>query len=366
MTLSRRLGGLGAYVRKARQLGAHWHVPLPLTLSRLALARLLYKRGYEEFDLLQFTNRPVSAWRGYITAAEMLALQQPFAPQAARALDEDKVRFAAHCAAHGLPSVPILALVSREAPARALQDVPLAIQSAADLDALLRSLGDFRGFAKPLGGGKGYGAFSFEVQGGRLEPRDGARSVQEMFDTCAAGQFAGQGYVLQPHVEPHEALRPFMPGRGLGTIRICTFLMPDGELCVPYALLRVPSPGSDSDNVNWGSLLAPVDPASGALNAAVGRLTPTGVTQTVTQHPETGASFEGAVIPEWIAVRDLIGRAAHAFRELPALGWDVAVTPDGPLLLETNWEFGGRMPEVALQRGWADEYRALFRRLGGS
>ncbi len=364
MTFTRRLGGLGAYARKARQLSAHWAVPLPLTLYRLAMARLLFNRGYEQFDLYQFTTRAVREWRAYITPEEILALQLPFAPESARSLDEDKVRFAEHCAAHGLPTVPLTAIVSR-APATGTHDAHLAaIHSAHELESLFRSLGDFRGFAKPRGGGGGYGAFSFAIRGGELVPRAGARSVQEMFDTCASGRFAEQGYVLQSHVDAHEALHPFMPGPGLGTIRVCTFLMPDGELCVPYAVLKVPSPGSDSDNAHWGSLLAQVDPQSGELSAAVGRLSRGGVTQTVERHPETGALFKGAIVPEWPSVRDLVARAAHAFSALPALGWDVAITPAGPLLLEANWQFGGRMPEVSAGRGWADEYRALFSRLG--
>jgi hypothetical protein len=41
-------------------------------------------------------------------------------------------------------------------------------------------------------------------------------------------------------------------------------------------------------------------------------------------------------VPDWPAIRDLALRAARSFPESPFIGWDLVVTPDGPVVLEAN------------------------------
>ena len=81
-------------------------------------------------------------------------------------------------------------------------------------------------------------------------------------------------------------------------------------------------------------MLAPVDPATGRLGPALrqqGRaLVP------AERHPDSGAVIEGFALPHWEAARALALRAHDAARAVPAFGWDVALTPDGPVLIEGN------------------------------
>ena len=73
------------------------------------------------------------------------------------------------------------------------------------------------------------------------------------------------------------------------------------------------------------------------------------------RHPRTGAALDGIEMPGWHEVRELVLRAARAFGALRTVGWDVAMTPDGPVLVEGNSLYGptnevgsGRL-RVALQ-----------------
>ena len=53
-------------------------------------------------------------------------------------------------------------------------------------------------------------------------------------------------------------------------------------------------------------------------------------------HPDTGARIEGVAVPDWQAVRRMALRCMRAFPDLSYAGWDVAVTQDGPVLIEVN------------------------------
>lgn len=58
------------------------------------------------------------------------------------------------------------------------------------------------------------------------------------------------------------------------------------------------------------------------------------------KHPVTGTEFVGYQIPMWQACVALVKEAALVMPEVGYVGWDVAVTLDGPVLVEGN-EFPG-------------------------
>jgi hypothetical protein len=50
----------------------------------------------------------------------------------------------------------------------------------------------------------------------------------------------------------------------------------------------------------------------------------------------TGADLVGVAVPLWREARALAERASRLFLPMRTIGWDVAVTPDGPVLIEGN------------------------------
>lgn len=346
----------------AQQLSRYWDAPFTTVLFRMALGRVLYDRGPSEFDRFRFTTKPVAQWETYLPELERLHLQELHAPAASRIWEEDKLRFARRCEEHGLPSIPITGVIPASENGVDTSHVPSVMQlSSCDaLQSCFAALHDFDGFAKPLGSGQGYGAFAFSVRAGALVPSRHHTTVQQMYDECTAKKFPGGGYLLQPRVVPHQLLRPFMPGPGLGTVRVFSFLDTTGRVSIPFAGLRIPAAGAECDNQRHDALGAPIDVATGVLGEAIGRTIERPISHPIARHPETGAYFAGSVIPCWAEVRSLVHSAAQAFHLLPALGWDVAITPGGPLLVETNWQFASSFAERLTNRGWADELRTLY------
>ena len=291
-------------------------------------------------------------------------MQAAVAPVAERVLEENKLLFWKHCTMHGLPCVPIVGIIpNREAPVD-LSEVPTlrSFPSEEALAVAFAELGHFEGFAKPIGGGLGYGAFDFAIRDGKLVASSDHADVGQLFAACATSRFPGGGYLLQPRLTPHPAMRPFMPGPGLGTLRVFSFLTASGDVDVPFAALRVPAPGALCDNSRFGALGVAVDVHSGVLGTAVGATAATPISHFVTRHPETGAVFAGQQLPFWPELLALVKTAARAFHTLPALGWDIAICENGPVLVETNWEFGARQAERITNRGWAQELRTLYAR----
>lgn len=354
------------YARHARGLSRYWNRPLVSTTAKLLLGRVLYGRGPHEFNHYRFTVKPVRAWRDYVVDVERRRLQRRAAPAAFRRLEEDKVLFWERCADAGLPTVPITAVLATAGAAPT--DPPSSesrvdvVRTGAELRDLLQPLGPFAGFAKPVGGGQGYGAFAFEVRGSRVSTSGGELSLDELYDHCMSLPFAAGGYAIQPHLRAHPGLADIMPGPGLGTIRMVTFLAPDGTVEVPWAVLKTPGQGRVVNTRRLGALMAPVDLGTGRLGTAVGPAENTWVVDEVEVHPETGARFDDVVVPEWTEVMALVERGAREFSELPGLGWDVAITDEGPLLLETNWGFGTAVQQITLDRGLRTELRERYAR----
>jgi hypothetical protein len=54
------------------------------------------------------------------------------------------------------------------------------------------------------------------------------------------------------------------------------------------------------------------------------------------RQPKTGALVAGRVIAHWPELAALAVRAHRTFSGRMIVGWDLALTPDGPMLLEGN------------------------------
>jgi hypothetical protein len=352
------------YFRRSARISRYADVPFVATLGRMVLGRLLFDRGPKEFDTFRFATKPVGQWRTYLSDAERRAMQSAVSPPSARAMEESKLLFWQRCVANALPCAPIAGVIPNERTPVDLSAVPSlpVFPSTTALSAWFELVGDFEGFAKPIGGGQGYGAFPFLVRDGALVPSARHADGSQMFRECASSRFPGGGYLLQPRLSPHDTLRPLMPGPGLGTIRVYSFLTTDDQVEFRFAGLRVPAKGATCDNFTYGALGVPVDTTTGILGVAVGMTPDVPISHDIAFHPESGALFSGYQLPYWPQVISTVRTAALVFRELPALGWDVAICADGPVLIETNWAFSTEFAERLTNRGWADDLRASFAR----
>ena len=219
----------------------------------------------------------------------------------------DKVRFYARCAEHGLPHPEVLATVRRGT--ASVTAVPPAGTLA----------------MKPADGEGGSGFRLIEWTGGNAGDFSGFLAAQPGLGSAT--------WIVQPKILPHPDVQPIAM-RALPTARVTTIRDERGEPELVTSVLRFPSVESALiDNIKAGGLMAPIDPATGVLGAACrGK-----AAGEIELHPVTGAPVAGLRLLDWEAAKALVLRAHRdVFTEYSMVGWDVAFTPHGPMLIEGN------------------------------
>jgi hypothetical protein len=146
-----------------------------------------------------------------------------------------------------------------------------------------------------------------------------------------ADEFSRQDCLVQPFVENHPDVARVTNGV-LAPLRVVTGLDKHGEAEFVASDIALPHGTHEAVAV----VLCSIERETGRIRgAAMPDDTP------VTQHPDTGVPIIGIDLPFWQESVELVRRAhAAAFPRFPFLGWDIALTKDGPILLEANSGWG--------------------------
>lgn len=157
----------------------------------------------------------------------------------------------------------------------------------------------------------------------------------------------GDGYLFQRRLKAHpEVIR--LCGDRIPTIRFYTLNGPDGPELF-RAVWKIPAGDSMADNYWRKNMLAAIDYESGRITRAI---TGNGIDQTeVETHPDTGTKLVGFEIPDWHATRDMVLEAARSLSELPLIGWDIAPTENGGIIVEANDRPDFLLVQMAERRG---------------
>ena len=243
------------------------------------------------------------------------------APRTAHRIN-DKREFAGWAREHGVPDVPLVAAVEDDR------------WEGGTLDALARALPDVDLFAKPADGGRGIGARRWlRVAPGRWRDRDGAELDAGGIVTAVARDSRVRPMILQRALQPHPALAALAPG-AVSTVRFVTYEDAEGAPRALRASLRLPAADAIVDNAHAGGMFASIDLETGRLGKVI-RRRPDGLLE---PHAELNArpGIADTLVPLWPSVLALALAAQRAAAPVPFLGWDIALSTDGPLLLEGN------------------------------
>lgn len=152
--------------------------------------------------------------------------------------------------------------------------------------------------------------------------------------------------IVEEGLAQHPKLQALYPD-SVNTIRVLTMLdLSDHQPFIARAVQRIGTRRSGSvDNWSRGGLSAMIDPDTGQLGRA-SRLPDGAELEWFDNHPDTGAPIAGVEVPYWRDVCDLVLHSARVLSFMEYIGWDIVVTPDGPVVLEANINTGMNVLQV--------------------
>ena len=158
-----------------------------------------------------------------------------------------------------------------------------------------------------------------------------ATPVDEILARLAPAYYQ-RGFLFQSHIQQHPTIHATI-GAAVGTVRIITFLTAD-QPRILGAFWKIPRRGMVADNLWRGGLIAAVNTETGIVARAREGIGP--VARWHQTHPDTGAPLSGLTLPDWDQLRSLVCDASILLSGLPLVGWDIALGPKGPIIIEAN------------------------------
>jgi hypothetical protein len=153
--------------------------------------------------------------------------------------------------------------------------------------------------------------------------------------------------LVEAFVTQHHDLMRLSPS-GLNTVRVITQLDRQNRVHFLGARLRI-TVNAPVDNLAAGNMAAPVD-------LETGRVCGPGVYSDITRpdegvHPVTGTPIVGFQVPFWKETLAMCEAAALVDTRNRSVGWDVAVTDEGPELIEGNHDWCKLLWQLPVRQG---------------
>ena len=178
----------------------------------------------------------------------------------------------------------------------------------------------------------------FIVKAPRVDKGEGIRLVSGERDWADLAPDAD--VIIQRRLRNHPALLPILPpDPPLSTLRILTTLdAPTLEPRLTLSFLRVGVTRKIVDNLSAGGIMLEVDPDTGTLDVGIeNAMAPRARVAVVSRAPGAKAPFAGTRVPGFEEAAALCHKAHRQLApDVLCVGWDVALTEAGPMLVEAN------------------------------
>lgn len=209
-----------------------------------------------------------------------------------------------------------------------------APRSIADLPRLVRDHGSL--FLKPSDGYGARGIMHVALRNSFIEV-----NKKPITDDALSGMAQAKlgGYLISEVIQNAPWTAKFFD-QTLNTIRIltgsCSVSRPPLILSAILKTGKATSFPTDNWQKGKGGISAKIDIETGRVGLALS-YDPAGRTRRpLKHHPETGAAITGETVPGWPAIKQLIIQVADRLPFPGIVGWDVALSPDGIVIVEGN------------------------------
>jgi hypothetical protein len=231
--------------------------------------------------------------------------------------------------------LPVPDLIAIAAAGRSVPGIPNLVKSGS-MAAMLRRPELYPLFMKEVAGKFSLSVISadaYDVRHDEVVLLDGTRQSP---DALATTLTSPNGYLVQRRLRQAPALADLF-GPRLWSVRLLVFHGATGPV-IHRAVTKIATGTNAADNY-WrpGNMLGAIDLQTGVIFRAV---CGTGVGLEINgNHPDTGHSIVGTLIPTWDRIQALVVAAASVFAGIRTQSWDIALADNEPVFLEVN--FGG-------------------------
>jgi Sugar-transfer associated ATP-grasp len=303
-------------------------------------------------------------------------LQQPFSlalnPRDSVLPAWDKSVFKVLATSAGLPVAPIKAFYSRAKRISPLLGVHLPTPEATA--GFLKDHSVYPLFAKPAYSEQGLGS-------AYLKGYDGASDSLVLIDdsTLPLAAFLQRlkepvnrhhhrpeaGFIFCEPLKPASEIQAITQWSAVCSVRVVCLNGAD-EVKPIRAVWKIAVAPNHVDNFSmgrYGNLLGNVDLDTGEVSGVIDGFWPE--TRILTRHPVTGVSFAGFHLPGWNQVLEICRNAGAVFPRMKLHTWDIALTDEGPVILELNDLGGSQLPQMHGRGLLTGETREFLKRYGG-
>ncbi len=327
---------LGGVVRQTLKRAREGHLPVSRQLVEMVVLKLVHGLGPGLYHTARFWRRDVP-WhfkRGFWPYHRFRRFIATINPPAYQKLSQNKFCEKAILTLSSVPTAQFLGHLHHQ---RGIAASGGKLTNAAELDSLMARHPAIEKLCFKLV--EGYGGQGFQViqvirnDGVRVRLLDSGKvlTLEDFLVTLQIPQ--GGEYLVEEYVNQHAMMAALNPS-SVNTVRIWARCL-DGHTAVIDAFLRVGRRGSLVDNTSRGAQIFRVDLRSGVIGTGMVKNI---YNETFQCHKDTGELISGVALPFWRESLSLAQRAVSAFPAITFAGVDIAITENGPLVIELNVE----------------------------
>jgi hypothetical protein len=188
---------------------------------------------------------------------------------------------------------------------------------------------DLDGFCKVINGFGGKMIYQLSIINKGLRVNDKKMSVVEFLQLLGNHTF-----LIQDRIVQHKAMSAINPSC-VNTLRILTIRT--GQSFQFYqGYLRVGINNNYVDNGAMGNLMIGFDKRTGKLMKQAYLCSEVSASDAIERHPQTNIIFDNYQIPYYDETVEMVNSLHQLFRQFFMIGWDIGITPDGPVVIEGN------------------------------
>lgn len=199
---------------------------------------------------------------------------------------------------------------------------------------------------KPIEDNGGRGIFHLKVCDGIMTDGGETITLEQLAQKVSGGIYFVQSFIDNQH----EDMKKLYPD-SINTLRITMVQKGNGDSELLGVMCMMGAHGAECSNWHFGGVCANVK-----RDGTISKYGYSMSDKRVEKHPDTGVVFESYKIPYYEEAVALVKRCMRSFYGLKSVGWDVAITTEGPVIIEGNDDWGLAAHQMVENRGWGVEY----------